>query len=515
MLLAAVSLPASAGDLPNPHPRAVLVGEQLLRWDFAAGAEGWRAVNQCELAAKDGFLTVRSSGIDPYLAASAAASGNEFVVRLRMKSQTDGAGQVFWSSTKHPGTVAERVVTFRMTHDGQWHEYDVRMVIDGDLTALRLDPGTAAGEVQIDWIAVHRGGMHPLEIMAVEQTGGAVNVRLKNHSDQRIEATLNGASHALAARSERNIPLPASGQRSLAAVPVRVDSPGLPTIARTVWVHRVETPIDAVTRTVGGLTIEAARDGTEVRLHRDGQLAAALAPLVRVGETLPRLKLVQDAWPLQYTGDGLSVSLEATSDGDLSVKIVSAQPVEGPVVRAYGALEQGLFAGVEYLGKGEHSSSTLDIETPEHLRFEPDPMKVTMPLMATVTDRASVAVAWDDMTLQPVFAVPDFLDGTASHRMALKAKGEGTAKSIQAAIRISDGWSAGGRLEPLILWAVERRGLPPLPAPPRSFDDQMKLSLAAYSGMVYDAQNGGYYHAVVPGRREIRGGYFADHASAI
>ena len=198
-----------------------------------------------------------------------------------------------------------------------------------------------------------------------------------------------------------------------------------------------------------------------------------------------------------------------TNDGDLSVKIAAAQAVEGPVVRSYGALEQGLFAGVEYLGKGEHSSSTLDIETPEHLRFEPDPMKVTMPLMATVTDRASVAVAWDDMTLQPVFAVPDFLDGTASHRLALEGK------SIQAAIRIGDGWSAGGRLEPLILWAVQRRGLPPLPAPPRSFDDQMKLSLAAYSGMVYDAQTGGYYHAVVPGRREIRGGYFADHASAI
>jgi hypothetical protein len=113
------------------------------------------------------------------------------------------------------------------------------------------------------------------------------------------------------------------------------------------------------------------------------------------------------------------------------------------------------------------------------------------------------------MTLQPVYAVPDFLDGTASHRMSLKGK------SLQAAIRVGDGWAAGGRLEPLILWAVQRRGLPPLPAPPRSFDEQMQLSLAAYRGMVFDPETGGYYHAVVPGRREIRGGYFADHASAI
>ena len=276
-LVAAANLPAGAAELPNPYPRAVFVGEQLLRWDFAAGTEGWRAVNQCELAAQDGFLTVRSSGIDPYLAAPAAADGNEFIVRLRMKSQTDGAGQIFWSSTKHPGTVAERVATFRMAHDGQWHEYDVHLVIDGDLTALRLDPGSAAGEVQIDWIAVHRGGTHPLEIVAVEQTAGGVNVRLKNHGDQKIEATVNGESHSLAARSELNVVLPPGGQRSLAVVTVRVDSPGLPAIARTVWVHRVETPIDAVTRTIGGLTVEAARDGTEVRLRRDGQLVASTA----------------------------------------------------------------------------------------------------------------------------------------------------------------------------------------------------------------------------------------------
>ena len=508
-LVSAARLPAGADELPNPYPRAVFVGEQLLRWDFAADTEGWRAANQCELEARDGLLTIRSSGIDPYLAAPAAVVGSEFIVRLRMKSQTDGAGQIFWSSSKHRGTEAERVETFRLKHDGQWHEYEVRLAIDGDLTALRLDPGTAAGEVQVDWIAVHRGGMHPLEIAAVEQTAGGVHVRLKNHGGQAIDVRLNGSPHTVAAAGELSVSLPVASQRSLVAMPIRVESLGLPAISRTVWAHRADTPLDAVTHNVGGVSIEAARDGSEVRLRRGGQLVAALAPLVHVGDELPQLKLVQDAWPLHYAGEGLSVSLDATDTGDLIVKITAAQTVEGPVVRTYGALEQGLLAGVEYLGRGEHSSSTLDIETPEHLRVEPDPMKLTMPLMATVTELASVAVAWDDMTLQPVYAVPDFLDGTAGHRMALKGK------SLQAAIRVGDGWAAGGRLEPLILWAVQRHGLPPLPAVPRSFDEQMKLSLAAYRGMVFDPETGGYYHAVVPGRREIRGGYFADHASAI
>jgi hypothetical protein len=269
--------------------------------------------------------------------------------------------------------------------------------------------------------------------------------------------------------------------------------------------------IDGIARTEQGLTIQAARDGSQVQLRRGGQLVAAFAPLVHMDRQLPHLQLDANAWPLKYTGDGISVQLDITDQGDVRVTIRSDKPVEGPVVRVFGSLEQGLLAGVEYLGRGEHSSSKLDIETAEHLRVEPDPMKLTMPLMAAVTDRISVAVAWDDMTLQPVFAMPDFLDGMASQRMSL-----GGAK-IEAVVKIGDGWNDGGRLEPLILWGVQRRGLPPLPPVPRSYEEQMQLSLAAYSHLVHDPDNGGWFHAVVPGVRSSpdRGVFFADCASAI
>jgi len=64
---------------------------------------------------------------------------------------------------------------------------------------------------------------------------------------------------------------------------------------------------------------------------------------------------------------------------------------------------------------------------------------------------------------------------------------------------------------------VNRRGLPPLPKTPRSFDQQMQLSLAAYRGLVHDPDNGGWFHAVVPGSRRMpqRGAYLADCVSAI
>ncbi len=95
--------------------------------------------------------------------------------------------------------------------------------------------------------------------------------------------------------------------------------------------------------------------------------------------------------------------------------------------------------------------------------------------------------------------------------MALKGR------KIHAVLRVGEGWQGGGRLEDAILWAVKRRELPPLPALPRTFEAQMQLSLAAYSGMVHDAEHGGWFHAVVPGSRRMpqRGAPLGDCASAI
>ena len=134
---------------------------------------------------------------------------------------------------------------------------------------------------------------------------------------------------------------------------------------------------------IGELSILAALDGSQVRLSRDGKVVATLAPLVHDNSKLPRLQLQNSAWPLVYQAGGITVRLDSV-DEDLRVEIESERPVEGPVLRVFGNLEQGLLAGVEYLGKGEHSSSKLDIETAEHLRVRPPPMHLTMPLAAFV-----------------------------------------------------------------------------------------------------------------------------------
>ena len=221
---------------------------------------------------------------------------------------------------------------------------------------------------------------------------------------------------------------------------------------------------------MAGFQLSVARDGSVALIRQGDQLVAALAPLIACDNQIPRLTLQEASSAIEFRGDGVSVSL-VPQGTELSIAIESKQPCEGPTVRTRGALQQGLFAGLEYLGKGEHSSSSLDIETPEHVRYAPDPLKVTMPLMAFVTDRVSAALTWNDMTLQPVYATPNFFDGTSDHRMTLRGQ------KIDATLRL-----AHDPLEESIAWEVKKHGLPDLPPAPRTAAQQNEICLTALNG---------------------------------
>ena len=525
-LAAALGPAAWAGidDVPNPVPRALVVGAPLVRWDFDAGVADWRARHHCRIAAAEGLLVVEHDGDDPYLGTPVHVPAGDVVVRLRLRSEREGSVQIFWSSDEQPGESPERVASFASGGDGQWREHDVPIDVAGTLATLRVDPVGGAGRTDIDWIAIHRGGWHPLEIAALEgdDATGRARVHLRNHAPHEQSATLDGKPVTLPP-GITTVEAEVAAERPLAWRTIRLEAPGLPSIERGFWVYRPEDtrPDEApISRRMGGLDVRIARDGSSVRVERDGRTVAALAPLVHAGGRLPTLSPVDaTAWPLVFTGDGFHVTLGSDGTDVLTVAIEdggtspdAAPGFEGPVVRTFGRLEQGLLAGVEYLGRDERSSSRLDIETEEHLRFEPEPLDVTLPLMACVTDRAAVALAWLDPSLQPTFAAPEFVDLAPGHRMSLRGR------RVTAAIRVGPGWTDGGRLEPAILWAVRRRGgLPPCPSRPRAPEDQMRLSLAAYEGPIRDAEDGGWFHAIVPGVRRMpeRGAPFADCASAV
>lgn len=115
-------------------------------------AGDWEAGGETEVKKKGGHLIVTSVNGDPYVMCSQLPEVDGPVVgRVRMKLETSGDGQMFWSSKSRRG-FGGHGVSFDVNHDGQWHEYEVQLPSEGRLNGFRLDPGRDVGEITIDWI---------------------------------------------------------------------------------------------------------------------------------------------------------------------------------------------------------------------------------------------------------------------------------------------------------------------------------------------------------------------------
>jgi hypothetical protein len=474
-----------AAEPVNPYPREVLAREKAAEWTFAAGLAGWVAANDCRAEAAGGVLKVACTGVDPYVVGPAIKVDGPVILRLRMKSSAAGAGRIFWATDKAPHFAEERAAGFDINHDGQWHDYAVALDASGTITKIRIDPAAAPGTIEIERMELERAQAHPLELLAVEQAPGKLHLDLRNHSAGGIDLDVGGQRLTIEARKDRRVSIHDTAAHPFESRTIVIEPQGLPPLKRTIFLFRPDIQRAWLTLKSDGLAVRVAPDGSGARLEAGGTVVAVIAPLVgRNGSAVPLRASPQEPG-LVLTADGVKATIGLKGD-EVTVTVESDKPVEGPVVRAQGGLETGLFAGLEYLGKGERSSSDLDIETAERFRYLPDPMKVTMPLMACVTDRGATAVTWKDMALQPCFATPNFFDGAADHRMALR----GT--KIEATILVR----RGIRIEDAILWAVRRRGLPPLPAPPRDIKAQEKLCLDGINGPIKG--EGGWGHCAEP-----------------
>ena len=475
---------AAADARIDPVPRPILT-ESLKLWTFDEGDEGWRAEHDCGASADAGRLRVRSDGDDPYLHCPVDLPGGELLLRIKARSQTGGGGEIFWTSTAAPRRSPKQAARFELVHDGRWREYAVRLSVPGNLTDLRLDPGAAPGTFEIESIELLRAEPHPITIEQIEVLPDRIKYAVRNHRAGPLKFSIGDKTNTVDGGATLQMEHPLAANHPLEAATIALRCDGLPPVSRTLFVHHSNRETDWIERPVDGGTIRVARDGSLARIESGGRLAALLGPIVLCGGKVPELKLVDDGPVIRFRGKGVTLSI-TTADEGLSVAIIAERSCEGPVVRVPGGIlpggiEQGLFAGVEYLGRHERSSSKLDVETDEHIRFAPDPMKVTMPLMAVRTDRATVAVTWADMSLQPVFAVPNFFDCTDDSRMSLRGK------RIDATVRIDR-----GTLEEAILWTVGRRGLPPPPEPPRTRKEQWQLCLDALNGPLRNEDGWGH-----------------------
>lgn len=116
---------------------------------------GWKPSYDCTLAVRDASLVVASSGSDPYLsyALPKTLEAGRFKALVTMTSTGRGRGQFFWQEQGvQPPFFRDRSTVFAMTHDGKPREYRVTFTAAHPVTAVRLDPGQAAGEIRISAI---------------------------------------------------------------------------------------------------------------------------------------------------------------------------------------------------------------------------------------------------------------------------------------------------------------------------------------------------------------------------
>lgn len=491
-----------AGQEVTPFPRPVYERDTVTI-SFDKGAAGFQATHDCQLRVEDAHLVVVSSGEDPYLVRPTQSPYPQHRVIVSMRTNTSDHAAVYWTAANSPSWGEEKVRVFPIFGDGQWHDYAVEIETPGGLTGLRIDPGTAPGVYEIASIRLIGLESCPVFIDNIEVTSDRVAFSLRNESERPIEVRYDGASLRIDASGTQKIIKELRKNRVLEPVALEYSVADFKaTVRREVWVYNDDVPAQWLLWSSQGETpyrVEIAPQDNVLRIREENKTLAALAPIVAIGSpqgpgflaSIPPLQVrsTERGWDLQ--GDGVEGTV-TWDKGVLSVNIRSTRegtPIEGPVVRAFGDLEQGLFAGLEYLDRGEKSSSTLDIETEEHLRYAPDRLKVTMPLMAFVTGSTAVALTWRDMTLQPIYATPNAFDGTAEHRMSLRGQ------AIEGRLKV-----ASGTIEDAILWATREVGLPALPKPPRSEQDQFDLCLWSLTeGPLHNED--GWGHCVEPNWR--------------
>lgn len=488
-----------------PWTPPVLAERPIGAWDFTSPAQNWRVLHQATATVSAGVLRVECTGDDPALEVPVNSGRGPLAVRWRMRTTGQGPVELFLTTLERPEESSRQGIRVHTLNDGRWHEYRADVLTAGAIRALRFDPLTAPGIAELGDVRVTELVLHPIHFEWLESDGTAVRGAVRNTSTQPRSITIAGHVSRADPGQAIDFDIPAPSRRPFEEIKIEVFAEGLPPLTRFIHRYQPSARGDVMTVKAGDVRAEVERDGSGARLLWKDHVVAILAPLAQVGNKALPLE------PAPLAGDGIVFRggpvqrLELRAEGgELHYRLDADPSVTGPALRVLGGLEQGLLAGVEHLGRGEWSSSRLDIDRPERLRYEPAPLLLTMPLAAFVTDRGSAALLWDDPGIQPMFSAPNRYDGTPDHLVAL------CGRTIHARIRLDDSFAAGGRLEDAILWAVGRRGLPDPPAPPRGPKEERALCLRALTGPLQTPA--GWLATTWPGARPA---FSSEHASIL
>ncbi|RKX34815.1 MAG: hypothetical protein DRP64_19755, partial [Verrucomicrobia bacterium] len=359
--------------------------EAFLLYDFTKGDQGWTPAH-----AVDGFKSTREGlefdcvANDPYVCSPPVEDmplGNRVLLTIRMKSDGDGGGQLFYGRNFS----GAQVVGFTMETDGAWHEYEVLLPVQERGTRLRIDPAMSEGHIAIAWIKA-------LEMKPLMETRFAAPRQPEIGKDAVIVRAGNvGIRH---------------GEKVWGGFTVTVDGETM-----------------ATAHAQARIGIMMGRKPTYLNL--DG---AALKTSVEGGR-LRTATTMRDSggarWILRRTfapmanSNAIAVATTVEVDADRELFHLPMLTLF-PGMGTYGGEKtQAVLPGVEYLAN-EPSSSEADVKGDKANRRIVDDFRLCFPMMGIVADEHYLGLTWDRRDHPaPVFDSPDRVFNSGGHLMAL------------------------------------------------------------------------------------------------
>ncbi|MDR2115914.1 MAG: glycoside hydrolase family 127 protein [Planctomycetaceae bacterium] len=462
----------------KPYPKPIKEKKLVQRFDCTATELlHWKALHQAQLNSTGETIRIESNGHDPYVLLPNIQNpiAGAFEFRVRMKNNMRPNAEIFWSTSQRPGFHADFSVRFGFLQDNCWYNYSVFFETSEPLTQIRFDAGTSDGVTEIDWIELYQ--------VVYDETEQKPVTWFNPNWSEHVEhwKTISSENKNIRVRfDEKGTGAQIFDNEDLIGeiYPLGYLNPKLP-LGGTSNIPFYRDEKEPVNKISTPLTLKFLR---------------SVAGIIEFTVTLP-----DSPNPIG------TLQFELVND-EIRFESKSETPFFSPVFRPKGIMQQAVLNGVEYLEHGEHSSSTADIETPEHFRFAPKLLDITWSFMAVVTEKAGFGLLWDTPETQAVFATPDFIfnDSTAHYLGLYGNNFSGTLKILNHhELRETLSQNSLTPLDSLILWAVQKHGLPDLPKRFRNDEAQRLLNLAAYEKSAITDSSNGWKHALLPGAAQI------------
>jgi hypothetical protein len=136
-------------------------------WDFTQDSQGWEPWNQLsDYAVRDGALTAKSDGNDPYIASPlidipSMAIGDIVITMRARSSKPEMHGKIYWLGIGQSDFSPALQMPFTIKADGEYHIYRVdisqsnQLLLGDHIERLRLNPADASAEIAVKEIQVY------------------------------------------------------------------------------------------------------------------------------------------------------------------------------------------------------------------------------------------------------------------------------------------------------------------------------------------------------------------------